>query len=59
MKQWYYIKARAMNIYKPNGRVIKFYLSGKSESHIRQLISNKSYKDVEWIKPIGNTLPVD
>ena len=54
---WYHIKARDMGIYKPNGKVITFWLWGDSESHIRELLKQKSYEDIEWIKPIGDTLP--
>jgi len=55
--QWFHIKARAMDIFKPNGKVITFWLWGDSEQHIRELAKEKNYKDIEWIKPIGNTLP--
>lgn len=55
--QWFHIKARDMSIYTPNGRVITFWLWGDSEQHIRELLDKKSYKDIEWIKPIGLTLP--
>ena len=33
--QWFHIKARDMDIYKPDGKVITFWLWGDSESHIR------------------------
>ena len=55
--QWFYIKARATDIFMPDGKVIQFYLWGDSELHIRELLKEKSYKDIEWIKPIGDTLP--
>jgi len=32
-------------------------LWGDSESHIRELLKQKNYEDIEWIKPIGDTLP--
>ena len=41
----------------PDGKVIQFYLWGDSELHIRELLKEKSCKDIEWIKPIGDTLP--
>ena len=48
--QWFHIKARDMDIYKPDGKVITFWLWGDSESHIRQILGKKSIKDIEWIK---------
>ena len=47
---WYHIKARDMGIYKPNGKVITFWLWGDSEDHIRDLLSKKNCKNIEWIK---------
>ena len=47
---WYHIKARDMGIFKPNGKVITFWLWGDSEDHIRDLLSKKNCKDIEWIK---------
>ena len=55
--QWFQIKARDTTIWKPKGRVITFWLWGDSELHIRELLDKKSYKDIEWIKPVGLTLP--
>ena len=56
-QQWFYIRARATDIFMPDGKVIQFYLWGDSELHIRELLKEKSCKDIEWIKPIGDTLP--
>ena len=57
--QWFYIKARATDIFMPDGKVIQFYLWGDSEKHIKELLNkgNNKYEDIEWIKPIGDTLP--
>ena len=55
--QWFQVKARDMSIWKPKGRVITFWLWGDSEQHIRELLTKKQFKDIEWIKPIGDTLP--
>jgi hypothetical protein len=49
-ESWYHIKARDMSIYKPDGKVITFWLWGNSESYIRQILSKKDIKDIEWIK---------
>ena len=47
---WYHIRARHMGIYKPNGKVIEFWLWGDSETHIKKLCSLKEIEDIEWIK---------
>ena len=39
-----------MSIYKPKGKVMTFWLWGNSESHIREILSKKDIKDIEWIK---------
>ena len=44
------IRDRCMDIFKPDGKVIKFWLSGNSENHIRDIITKKNYKDIEWIR---------
>jgi len=51
--QWFQIRAKDVSMDK----TITFWLWGDSEQHIRELLKQKSYKDIEWIKPIGNTLP--
>ena len=51
--QWFHIKARDTDM----DRVITFWLWGDSELHIRGLLDKKSYKDIEWIKPVGLKLP--
>ena len=47
---WYHIKARAMDIYKPKGKVITFWLSGDTEEEIRKLVLKKGCIDIKWIK---------
>jgi hypothetical protein len=49
MKRWYHIKARCMNIFKPDGSVIKFWLKGNDETEIAKLVIKKGYRDIEWI----------
>ena len=51
--QWFHIRARDTDI----DRMITFWLWGDSELDIREKLGKKSYKDIEWIKPIGLTLP--
>ena len=49
---WFHIKARCTDIWKPDGRVITFWLWGNSEQHIRELLNkgNNKYEDIEWIR---------
>ena len=51
--QWFHIRARDTDI----DRMITFWLWGDSELDIREKLGKKSYKDIEWIKPVGLTLP--
>ena len=51
--QWFHIRARDTDM----DRVITFWLWGDSELHIREKLGKKSYKDIEWIKPVGLKLP--
>jgi hypothetical protein len=48
--QWFHIKARDMDIFQPDGKVITFWLWGVSETDIRHMLSKKNIKDIEWIK---------
>ena len=38
-----------MDIFKPDGKVIKFWLCGDSESDIKKILDKKNVKDIEWI----------
>ena len=51
--QWFHIRSRDTDM----DRVITFWLWGDSELDIREKLGKKSYKDIEWIKPICLTLP--
>ena len=48
-KKWYQIKARDMDIFKPDGKVITFWLWGENEIDIMKKVTEKGYVDVEWI----------
>ena len=54
---WFECKARDMDIFKPEGKVITFWLYGDSEAHIREMINKKGYINIEWIKPPVDKLP--
>ena len=39
-----------MNIFKPTGTVINFWLLQKNENDVRELVIKKGYIDIEWIR---------
>ena len=48
---WFHIRARDMNMYKPKGKVIQFWLSGESEKDVKNKLNEKGcFKDIEWIR---------
>ena len=47
---WFHIRARDMNMYKPNGKVIQFWLSGESKKDVKNKLNNKGFIDIEWIR---------
>ena len=50
MKKWYHIKARYMNIFKPDGKVIKFWLYRENKKEVKELVLKKGYQYIEWIR---------
>ena len=56
MKLPYHIKARDMSIFKPEGKVITFWLWAENEDKLRELLKQKGIKDIEWIIQ-GNSNP--
>ena len=53
MPQWFHIRAKDTDM----DRVITFWLWGDSELNIREKLDKKSYKDIQWIRAVGLTLP--
>jgi len=49
MKLPYHIRARDMSIFKPDGKVITFWLYAENENKLRELLDKKGFKDIEWI----------
>ena len=49
MKLPYHIRARDMSIFKPDGKVITFWLYAENEDKLRELLDKKGFKDIEWI----------
>ena len=48
--KWFRGKGRDTTIYKPKGKVIKFWIGGADEISVREVLKNKGFKDVEYIK---------
>ena len=49
MKLPYHIRARDTRIFKPEGKVIEFWLWAENEDKLRELLDEKGIKDIEWI----------
>jgi hypothetical protein len=47
--KWFCIRARDMDIFKPDGKVITFWLWGENEIDIMKMVIKKGCVDVEWI----------
>lgn len=39
-----------MNIFKPLGKVMTFWLWGEDKKQITNLVISKKYQDIEWIR---------
>ena len=39
-----------MDIFKPDGKVITFWLYQKNEDDVRKLVTKKKYNNIEWIR---------
>ena len=48
-KLGYHIRARDMRIFKPEGKVITFWLYAENEDKLRELLREKDIRDIEWI----------
>ena len=48
-KVGFHIRARDMSIFKPDGKVITFWLYAEDEDKLRELLDEKGFKDIEWI----------
>ena len=48
--KWYRCKARDMNIFKPDGIVLKFWIGGTDEDSVRKVLIEKGCIEIEYIK---------
>ena len=39
-----------MKIFKPEGKVIKFWLYRENKKEVKELILKKGYQNIEWIR---------
>ena len=52
---WYKIRARDMSMFKPEGKVLEFYLGADSRKELDKILKDKSeITDIEWIKEEPN-----
>ena len=48
---WYRISARDMSMFKPEGKVLEFYLGADSREKLDEILKEKSeITDIEWSK---------
>ena len=47
---WYHIKAKDMDIDKPNGMVISFWVWADSTGKLDIILKEKNITEIEWIK---------
>ena len=47
---WFHIRARDMNMYKPGGKVIQFWLYTKSRESLDKTLKDKNITQIEWIR---------
>ena len=47
---WYYIRAKDMTIFKPDGKVITFSLWADSEDKLYKILTEKGCKDITILK---------
>ena len=48
---WYKIRARDMSMFKPDGKVLEFYLWADSREKLDEILKEKTeITEIEWIK---------
>ena len=48
---WYRIRARDMSMFKPEGKVLEFYLWADSREKLDEILKEKTeITEIEWIK---------
>ena len=48
---WYRIRARDMSMFKPEGKVLEFYLGANSRDELDKILKEKTeITEIEWIK---------
>ena len=50
IEMWYLIRARDMEIFKPDGKVIKFSLWADSEDKLYKILKEKNHRDINILK---------
>ena len=50
MKKWFHIKGKDKSIYKPEGKVLTFWLWGETKDEVKAIATNKrNIVEIEWI----------
>ena len=49
-KRWYRCKGRDTTIFKPDGCVVSFWISGTDEDSVRKHLTKKGVVDIEYIR---------
>ena len=47
---WFHIKARDMRIFRPEGKVITFWLGADSREDLDKILKKKKITQIEWIR---------
>ena len=51
MKKWFHIKGKDISIYKPECKVITFWLWGESKDEVKSIVTKKNnIVEIEWIR---------
>ena len=51
LKKWFHIKGKDISIYKPEGKVLTFWLWGETKDEVKAIATNKrNIIEIEWIR---------
>tara|TARA_Y100000296_G_C5088068_1_gene213427 strand:- start:575 stop:748 length:174 start_codon:yes stop_codon:yes gene_type:complete len=50
MRKWFHIKGKDKSIDKPNGKVITFWLTGKTKDEVWMKAIDKGITKIQWVR---------
>ena len=50
MRKWFHIKGKDKSIDKPNGKVITFWLTGKTKDEVWIKAIDKGITKIQWVR---------